>query len=74
MYTDNIQWTRWLGIETSGLILEASYCIFSVTLVAGLRMSIFRRIRIILIFGARLVYDTLPQPLPAPANCTSQTA
>ena len=50
------QYTRWLGIEASGLALELMLWLFSTTLVWGLQMSLQKRLKVVGLFGFRLLY------------------
>lgn len=50
------QYTRWLAIEASGLALEVIIWIYAVTLVWGLNMQIPKRMKIIALFGVRLLW------------------
>ncbi|KAK4574440.1 hypothetical protein LTR86_001281 [Recurvomyces mirabilis] len=46
---------RWLGIEVSGAVLEIVLWTYSITLVWGLSMPLGRRLKVVAVFGGRLL-------------------
>jgi hypothetical protein len=50
------QWIRWLVIETSGLAIELAIWLFAFTLIWDLNAQLQRRVKLLMIFAARLMY------------------
>jgi hypothetical protein len=50
------QWIRWLVIETIGLAIELAIWLFAFTLIWDLNAQLQRRVKLLMIFAARLMY------------------
>lgn len=51
-----MQYTRWLGIDISGLIVDFSLWLLSIHLIWGLQMKLSKRIFVLMAFAVRLVW------------------
>jgi len=59
------QYIRWLVVETSGLAIESTMWLFAFVLIWDLNAQLHRRMKLLLIFAARLAYVFL-------ASCISR--
>jgi hypothetical protein len=51
-----LHYSWWLGVELSGAVLEMVLWAYSASLVWGLSMTLSRRMKVVALFGCRLLY------------------
>jgi len=53
-FADPLQFTRWLVVETTSLVIELALWLFAFALIWDLNTQVHRRIKLLSIFAARL--------------------